>query len=240
MYHYDIIKFKTIPSTNTYLKDNYQKLSEFTVVTSDIQSNGKGRMGREWKSDTGNLYFSILLKNSVNKIKHNTVSSITLIAGLAVTKVLNQYTSCTIKWPNDVMVGNKKICGILCEAISNDKIKALVIGIGLNLNQTTFTGAIESKAVSLKNIINKDTDKTKILSEILKQFDVEYMKFCQGDKEYIREFNKLSYLNRKKAYIKGEEVEILEIDDNGLLKVKAKKGIMSISSGEVTLEDTYI
>ncbi|MFA6843152.1 MAG: biotin--[acetyl-CoA-carboxylase] ligase [Bacilli bacterium] len=239
MHDYNIIKFKTISSTNTYLKDNFESLPEFTVVTSDIQTGGKGRMGREWQSDEGNLYFSILLKNSVNKIKKNSISAITLIVGLAVTKVLNEYTSCMIKWPNDVLVGNRKICGILCEAISYDKVKALVIGVGLNLNQTTFSNEIKSKAISLKNIINKDSDKINILSKILKQFDLEYAKFCKGDKGYIAQLNKFSYLNNKNAYIKGENVKILGIDDNGLLKVEARDGVKLVTSGEVTLTDTY-
>ena len=136
------IHFKTINSTNTYLKENYKDLPNFTCVSSAHQSQGHGRYNRSWESNNNeNLMFSILIKN---KKLIEKFSSISLAIATCILKMLTSYKikNISIKWPNDVYVNDKKICGILLEGIANE---CLIIGVGLNVNQTNFSKEIEDK-----------------------------------------------------------------------------------------------
>ena len=116
---YKIINFPTLSSTNQYLKENYKKYDEFVVVTTDNQTNGKGRMDRVWNSSKDDLIFSILLKPKFDSSK---IPLISLIMGASLCNVINKYQNCSIKWPNDIIINDKKIAGILVEAISSYEI----------------------------------------------------------------------------------------------------------------------
>ena len=114
--NYKSLHFNEIDSTNTYLKNNYLSLDNFTFVSSDYQSNGKGRNDRKWLSDSGeNLMFSFLIKDSS---LINIAPSLSMMAACEVAKLLEELDikKVSIKWPNDVLVSDKKICGILLDA----------------------------------------------------------------------------------------------------------------------------
>ena len=148
------IHFKTINSTNTYIKENYKDLPNFTCVSSAHQSQGHGRYNRNWESNNNeNLMFSILIKN---KKLIEKFPSISLAIATCILKLLTSYKikNISIKWPNDVYVNDKKICGILLEGIANE---CLIIGVGLNVNQTNFSKEIEDKTTSIIKIKNKKT-----------------------------------------------------------------------------------
>ncbi len=132
-----IIKKDVITSTNDFIKENYESLDNYTVVTANYQTNGKGRLSRTWEANSGeNIIMSLLVKEFKEKTDLNLLS---LVTGTSVHKFLKKYTdNLYIKWPNDILVNHLKICGILLEGKINNNSKMIVIGIGININQITF------------------------------------------------------------------------------------------------------
>ena len=138
----NIIKLDAIDSTNNYLKKIIlnEGINDYTVVTAKFQTQGKGQLGTEWESEhSKNLICSVYKKNINIKVQDQFV--ISALVSLALIKTLRKVnlSNMHIKWPNDIMSDNKKICGILIENIvKQNYIKDTVIGIGLNVNQTIF------------------------------------------------------------------------------------------------------
>lgn len=130
----DILTFDVLDSTNNYLKEFYQKMENLSVVVAKTQTKGRGRSDRTFLSNKGGAYFSILLKPPFNFAAHE----LTPLAAVAVKKGIKEATKIDtkIKWVNDLIYNDKKVCGILCEAISKqNKIEAIIIGIGININR---------------------------------------------------------------------------------------------------------
>jgi len=167
--HMNIIKLDAINSTNDYLKGllHQQFVENFTVVTAENQTNGRGQMGSEWKIESGkNLTFSILIKDlllDINQIFHlNVAVAVSIIESLAALEIKNY----AIKWPNDILAEGKKIGGILIEnSIKSNGEIISIIGIGLNVNQKQFENL--PKASSLSVLKNKDFDKEMIMISIV-------------------------------------------------------------------------
>jgi len=159
-----LIYLKEVSSTNDYLILNHQKLSNYTVLRTDYQTNGRGQFLRTWTSNKSeNLLFSILLKNiliiDIDNIKKIIIESIM--------EFLSKYNlKPKFKLPNDILVNNKKIVGILIETLtkSHYEYKYVVIGIGININQTEFNDLI---ATSLKLETKKDYNLDDLFYEIL-------------------------------------------------------------------------
>ncbi|MDT8336407.1 MAG: biotin--[acetyl-CoA-carboxylase] ligase, partial [Candidatus Izemoplasmatales bacterium] len=131
-----IISFDIIDSTNDYIKKHLESLSHGAIVTASQQSKGRGRLNNTWQSPLGNLYFSFILKQNT---KQEDLFSLQIKVSLALIKLLEVYNvTSKIKYPNDVLVNNKKIAGILIETSGYTNIESIIIGIGLNLNQIDF------------------------------------------------------------------------------------------------------
>lgn len=233
---FSIYHFDEIDSTNLYLRESYNSLDEFSVITSDYQSKGRGRLGRTWHTNKDNIAISILLKP---KVINNDIARISLVVGASVYKTINKYKKCMIKWPNDILIDGKKVSGILLEAVSAPPINALIIGIGININQMIFEDDIKNKATSLKLLCNKEIDKDEVLLSLLDNFYDLYNKFLQGNDEYIEIVRNNSYLTGRKAFINNREVQIIDINDDGTLKICFNGTIENVNSGEVTLEKIY-
>ena len=163
-----LIKLDAIDSTNDFLKalSGKQLLENFTVVSAENQTNGKGQMGSKWNSEIGkNLTFSILIKKILKKNSEifdlNVAIALSILSSLETDKIPNL----TIKWPNDIMSDNKKIAGILIENTikSNGEIISIV-GIGLNVNQINFENL--PKATSLAVVMGFEFDKEMLLLNI--------------------------------------------------------------------------
>ena len=165
-----LIKLDAIDSTNDFLKglSNDVSIQNYTVVTAKTQTNGKGQMGAKWVSESGkNLIVSVLVKNVLTNIDE--IFDLNVAIALSIINVLESQNipKLSIKWPNDIMSGNKKIAGILIEnIIKSDNSIYSIIGIGLNVNQTNFDDL--PNASSIKNIMYKDFDKEIILNKIIK------------------------------------------------------------------------
>ena len=164
-----LIKLDAINSTNDFLKGLSNDIStqNFTIVTAETQTNGKGQMGSKWISESGkNLIFSVLIKNILTDI--NRIFDLNIAIALSIINALESFNilELSIKWPNDIMSANKKIAGILIEnIIKSDNSINSIIGIGLNVNQTNFDDL--PNASSIKNIKNQDFDKEIVLNKIL-------------------------------------------------------------------------
>jgi len=164
----NIIKLNAINSTNDYLKSlsSSQYVENFTIVTADNQTAGRGQMGAKWNVEPGkNLTFSILVKDLLLDIKE----IFYLNAGVAVSIVQAleslSINDLSIKWPNDILAGNKKIGGILIEnSIKNSGEIYSIIGIGLNVNQKEFNGL--AKASSLALLTGREHDKEVLMTAI--------------------------------------------------------------------------
>ncbi len=164
-----IIKLDAIDSTNTFLREmiGTQNVEDFTVVTTKYQAKGKGQMGSNWSSEASkNLMFSVFV--DVSKFDLEYPFFISIATALALRQSLNSFLipQIHIKWPNDILSQNKKICGVLIENVmKRGKINASIIGIGLNVNQNKFKGL--PNASSLKSITGHIYDIDELLDSII-------------------------------------------------------------------------
>ena len=141
--------FETLDSTNTYAVRHFDELSDGDLIVAKEQTAGRGRLNRKWISKEGNLFASYVIKEPFDEPFYATmVSSLSVVA--AVKKLYPQLDP-VIKWPNDVIIGDKKLCGILCEGVIREgKLKGIICGIGVNLNLTEEElSAIDQPAISL-------------------------------------------------------------------------------------------
>ncbi|MBC5836669.1 biotin--[acetyl-CoA-carboxylase] ligase [Flavobacterium muglaense] len=168
-----LIKLDAIDSTNEFLKglSSKQDLENFTVVTAENQTKGKGQMGSVWISEAGkNLIMSVFVKDSLSDVSQ--IYSLNIAVALAVIESLESYNipELSIKWPNDIMSYNFKIGGLLLEnSIKSDGTLSSIIGLGLNINQTNFENL--PKASSLAQISKTTFDKEKILLTIMEKLE---------------------------------------------------------------------
>ena len=214
----NIIKLNAIDSTNDYLKNLLDKkpIINYTVVTANFQNKGKGQMGGFWESEADkNLICSVYLSNSIIKLSNQFV--INIIVCLAIKKSLNKFNipQVSVKWPNDIMSGSFKICGVLIEnIIKNSSIQDIIIGIGLNVNQTIFKNS--PNATSIKKISGNFYNTDEILFEIINNIKF-YYSFLEKDK--------LSYLY--KLY----EDNLYRINKVSMFRLADKKLVSGFISG---------
>ena len=232
------LHFKEINSTTTFLKCSRHLYRNFTFVSSDFQTDGHGRFGRVWNSNKGqNLLFSLLIKDKKLIEKY---SSLSLCSAVSVFNVLESFgiKGLSIKWPNDVYVFDKKICGILLEGCSTDnKLTDIIIGIGINVNQENFEGEFLTPPTScfleMGKKINLPKLKRKIYSQIKKDF-----KAIKGKSDYLKIARENNYLKEKQVFaeIKGEKVSIKVIDiaDDNSLVCEHNGQTTNVFSGEIT------
>lgn len=232
------IHFKEINSTNTYLKENYSNYENLTIVSAEHQTNGKGRFNRKW-IDNDDLLFSILIKENLVKI-----TDYSLLIAKSIFNVLSKYMdNLSIKWPNDIMVNDNKICGILLEAVSTSKIECVVLGVGINVNTTIFSEDLLLKATSMKNILNRNINKEELLAEIMICFEKDYNEYINGNKDFISVINNNFHLRDKEVSFNYNNViysgKALGINEYGEILIKVEDEIMNIYAGEVTFTNIY-
>jgi BirA family biotin operon repressor/biotin-[acetyl-CoA-carboxylase] ligase len=164
-----LIKLDAIDSTNDFLKrlSVEQSLENFTVVTAESQTRGKGQMGAKWDSETGkNLMISVLVNDVLNTISEIFDLNVAVALSIFTTLEKNNIPNLSIKWPNDILSDNKKVAGILIEnTIKNNGEITSIIGIGLNVNQINFDNL--PKASSMAVISKKEFDKETILNQLI-------------------------------------------------------------------------
>ena len=199
----DIKYFESINSTNTQAWDLLEtEVSNGTIVLTDNQTMGKGRRGNQWfSSNKKSLTFSIILSQKNNNSKKGVLA---LASGLAVVNGIKKLiaTQCQLKWPNDIILNNKKLGGILIESKSNN----VVIGIGLNVNESydDLNFKIQNKSISL-NMYNKQLIKNELLlAQILNQFELLYQK---NNEEIINEWlNCCIHINKEIKFHQNQNI----------------------------------
>ena len=230
--NYYSLHFDEIDSTNNYLKSGYRLLNNFTFVSANYQSHGKGRNDRTWISNPGeNLMFSFLIKDEP-LLKQSSI--ISLLTAIEVAKIIESYglKEISIKWPNDVLIGDKKVCGILAEAQLPDY---LVVGVGLNVNQKEFPNDLRrpatSLALELKIDVNVEELKEKLFSQIAGSLNKG-----NNNLDYFREHNYL--LNKRVRVLINNEIfigEVVGIDDSFCLQILSHDMLLHIDSGEIEI-----
>lgn len=193
----NIIKLNAIDSTNEFLKrlKRERHLHNFTIVTAEFQTNGKGQRGATWNSEScKNLMASILYRfNHLNTLQQFNIS---IATSLAVYKTLSDFIpeKLSIKWPNDILSDGYKIAGILIEnTIVDSRIFDTIIGIGINVNQLFFSLEIQ-KVTSLKLKLNTEVDRDLLLDILLKNLEIEFSKINKHDFDALKmEYESLLY-----------------------------------------------
>ncbi|HLR33820.1 MAG TPA: biotin--[acetyl-CoA-carboxylase] ligase [Tissierellales bacterium] len=236
--------YDTIDSTNIKAKKIAYLEKEGTIVVAESQSKGRGRLGREWQSPKGKgLWMSIILKPKVNPVH---VAKVTLIGAAAVNLALEDIgIDSYIKWPNDIVINGKKICGILTEMSSElNMINYVVMGIGINVNldKKDFSKEILDKGTSLKIEAGKEINRKKLLATVLNKFEELYTPFTEEEdlSQTIEICRKNSILLEKDIRVinNGKERigKAIDINDDGNLIVKYENGeIESLLSGEISV-----
>jgi BirA family biotin operon repressor/biotin-[acetyl-CoA-carboxylase] ligase len=222
---------------------------EGTVVVADAQTAGRGRLGRTWVSRPGlNLYLSILLRP---RIVPAAAPQLALVAGLAVAEAFeDEGVSASIKWPNDVLLGGRKACGILTELEAEaDRVDFVVVGIGVNLNSVDedFPPELRTRATSLRLARGREVERARFAAQLLSRFERCYERFREHG------FGGLASAWERRSALVGRELtvdgagevvsgEYAGIDPEGALLLRTRGGagpIHRVLAGDVTIVGGY-
>ncbi|MDD4202490.1 MAG: biotin--[acetyl-CoA-carboxylase] ligase [Candidatus Omnitrophica bacterium] len=234
----NIVSFLHVESTNDTAYSMAEKnAKEGTVVIAQKQSKGKGRLGRKWLSDKGGIYLSCILRPDK---RPDQVQEFTLFTALSVVDAIKQTTGvqADIKWPNDIFIDGKKVCGVLTEMKAQpDKIDFIVVGIGINVNNDVHLDT----SVSLKGKTGKKICAIDLTRNLLCNIEREYEIFTKkGFKDIREKIKKVSYTIGKHVqvdmYGKTYKGKAVDIDPQGALVIKMKNGKrQKVISGDVHL-----
>ena len=225
-----VIELDVVDSTNNYIKHNLDKLDNYTLVTAKHQTSGKGRITRSWYDDRNSLTSSMLIKDVKGDPKH-----LSLIASYAVFKALKELDlDVKIKWPNDIFLSDKKLCGILIETVITDKIDA-VVGFGINTNTKAFPESIIATSIFLEKGIEIDNLKLskRVCELIVEGYEkIDFKDIIKLNKDNAYLMNKRVRLN---YYGDGIEGIVKDLDENGNIIIDTGIATIGVFSGELTL-----
>jgi BirA family transcriptional regulator, biotin operon repressor / biotin---[acetyl-CoA-carboxylase] ligase len=230
-------------STNTLAMEMAsQGAAEGTVVVAELQTGGKGRLGRKWISPKGNLYLSVILRPNIPMHK---APIITLMGAVAVTSAVRDLLSipAAIKWPNDILIANRKVSGLLTEmSAEQDRIRHLVLGIGVDVNmeQDSLPPDLRPLVTTLAAEAGKKINRTELLREILRQLDCWYRAFLNNTADVLRAWEKLNMTIGNRIIVSGagETLEGLAqgIDEEGRLVIMRDDGATRhVAAGDVSI-----
>jgi len=241
---HSIYAYKSVQSTNAIAaKLAHDKTPEGTIVVSESQTRGRGRLGRAWHSPEGRgIYLSIVL---YPRIDPAIISGLSLVTAVSLAETLETYKPrrVQIKWPNDCLVNGRKVAGILTELSAELGLTHYaVVGIGINVNhrKTDFPTDLASRATSLGIELKRDIARVELLQKFLKRFEKDYLRFMKSN---LRGLHKkiIGYSNligrRIKLDMSGRIIsgKAVDIDRTGNLVVETRQGRQAFNAGEVTL-----
>ena len=241
----EIFYFPELKSTNIIAKEKAlhraEGIDEGTLIIAERQSAGKGRLGREWFSPVGGIWLSIIL---YPQLSPSYISRITLMTAVAAVKAIKICTQIKpqIKWPNDILINEKKVCGILTEMSAElDIINWVVVGIGINANidLRDFPKDIREKTISLKEISGKEISRVKLAQAFLQEFEKYYKILKRREfSSILKEWKLYSHtLGRKIRVDMGEKIitgEAVDINEEGALILKKEDDeLVEIISGTI-------
>lgn len=233
--------FESIDSTNTCARTLAETgTEEGTVVVTDFQTQGKGRMGRRWQAAPGtSLLFSTVLRPPLT---HEVAGLLTFFSAVSVARAIEHETNLAVecKWPNDLLVQGRKVCGILLEnSFEKESLAYSVAGVGLNVLQRDFDPSLEKKATSIAREAVGKVDRTKLLRRILTEMDVSYNDVC------VRQFASILDEWKSRCTMFGKPVTVMQHDTEvkgsavglspeGGLILKTPQGMHTVFAGDVT------
>ena len=244
----EILYFDSIDSTNTKAQELAEKgYPSGTLVVADKQIAGKGRRGRNWESPSGcGIFMTLMLKPDINP---NNASMLTLVSALAVAKALADITGkdAKIKWPNDIVIDGRKVCGILTEMSAQfDYINNIVIGIGINVNNSSFPEEISATASSLRLLSGgKKYRRAEIIEKIMEYFEKYYSIFLETEdlSALVNEYDAMLVNMKKQVKVLDPkepfEGKAMGITKTGELIVDTWESRKLVSSGEVSVRGIY-
>ncbi len=235
-----------VDSTNLWAREEgLSGAPHGSVYMADMQTAGRGRRGRVWESPVGeNLYFSLLLRPAFTPHK---ASMVTLVMAMAVAEAVRSYgAEAYIKWPNDIVLNGKKLCGILTEMHMQGSSYFVVVGVGVNVRKREFSQEIADTATSLEAEQNIVISREELLERILKAFEKFYREFTlRGDLCLLQDAYNDILINR------GNLVKVLDpkeeftgiakgINPMGELLVEREDGeVVTVYAGEVSVRGLY-
>ncbi len=235
-----IYSFESTDSTNKVAYDLAREgAKEGVVVLAEEQRKGKGRLGRRWVSPPGGIYMSCIIRPDM---RPNEIEEFTLVAALSIANSIMELTGleAEIKWPNDICINGKKVCGILTEMkAESDRIDFIILGMGINVNISERS--IPPLATSLKKELKKQISRVELVKRLLLNLEKEYNTFKKkGFGEVRDKIKDLSQTLGKRVKVtscdKVYEGEAVDIDHEGALILRLDTGIMQrILSGDVVL-----
>jgi BirA family biotin operon repressor/biotin-[acetyl-CoA-carboxylase] ligase len=247
--------YESIGSTNAQAKiDAENGASGGTLIVADRQTAGRGRRGRSWDSPAGiNIYYTLILKPDFAPDK---ASMLTIVMAMAVAEGIQRTLSIKgetedaqvgIKWPNDIVINGKKVCGILTEmSIEKDYIQNVVIGVGINVREQEFAPEIADKATSLEAECGKKISRCALIGYIMEAFENDYAQFCANE-------NLSQLLDRYNSMLVNMDREVCVLDPKGeyngtargineegeLIVETADGNIKQVYAGEVSVRGIY-
>lgn len=242
----EIYCFHEVDSTNTVAKFLAESGSkEGTVVISEVQTKGRGRHGRKWESPTGGAWLSIVLRPDITPSK---AALITLSTGVAVTKTLRKIgVNAKIKWPNDILINNKKVSGILTETNTKfNSVDYVIIGVGIdsNLNIERLPEKLQEGSTSLKNELDAKITETDLISSFLNELEIIYDLFKKEKfDEILSDWRNMSqtigsYVEIKQAFGKVFNGYAVGINKKGALILELDNGeLKKVISGECIIKN---
>lgn len=234
----NLVLYEIATSTNTLAKENCD-MPDGTVFVANEQTAGRGRLGRSWNSGKDGIWFSVLLKP---EIIPESIQNITLVMAVAVKRVVG---SSSIKWPNDIVLNSKKVCGILTEAcFEGDKLKGIIVGIGVNVNTEEFPDDLKNIATSVYLETGEKQSKSLFLAKLLEEIEKCYNLFLEkGFERFLEEYKKSCVtLNHMVKICQNDReyiAEATDITEKGELIVKHRDKTETISFGEVSVRGIF-
>lgn len=239
--------FKEVSSTNTLAKFlSMNDVENGTVIISEKQTQAKGRSGKQWESPLGGVWMSIILNPNVD---HSKLPLITLATGVAVAKTLESIgvENPEIKWPNDIMINGKKVCGILTEAVAKfNTIENVIIGVGIdaNLDVEQFPEELQEGTTTLKKELGRDGNENLLIKTFLEEFEKISEQFShEGYEDILKEWRKRSYSIGKIVEVREPfntyyDAYVLGLSKEGALVVEKIDGTLEkVISGECIIKN---
>lgn len=225
--------FTDIASTNDFVKAHAQELEHGTIIGAHTQRAGRGTQGRRWESPPGHdLYFSICLKDErlVDQLP-----LLTLATALAVQLTLEDLGfQPEIKWPNDILLADKKVCGILIEtAVHGRAVSHCVVGIGINVNRRAFSELLRNEATSLALVSGVAQDRAALLAQFLNLYEVLLTTPFEEIVAHVQE--RLAWVGQE-VEVDAERGVLVGIDARGALRLRTNAGEKSLVSGHLQRE----
>lgn len=239
-----IIRLESVDSTNRYAKDLLREHpAEGSVIVADVQTAGRGRMDRQWLSAPAQNVLASVIIHPARQLEE--WGGLPLLAGLAVTNAVRLLSSLDahVKWPNDVLVGNRKLSGILVESGRQGDRPWAIVGIGVNVNQVRFEGAYRLAPTSMALEAGRTFDTNEVLAAMCRELDTLYALWCaEGNAPIIQAWKKATrFLGKRIVAEEGSgrrEGRALDIGQDGSLIIEFDNGVTEhFFAGDVSLRD---